>query len=280
VARRDSAVTEGAQGRAPVMTEPTQLERAFGREAFGADPANYDAARPAYPDWVFKILRDDCGVHPGSNVFEIGAGTGKATGPLLALGADPLVAIEPDARLADYLRSAFPTPALNVMTQTFEDAELSANDFDLGVSATAFHWLDEAPALAKIARLLKPGGWWAALWNVFGDDAYPDAFHEATQGVLNGPASPGTPFAPGAAARIAAIDATGAFERVIYHTSHWPLVLTADQTVALYATYSNVTAMPDSARVLADLHRIAETEFGGRVVRNMTTILYLARRCA
>ena len=268
------------------MADPPQLDRAFGREAFGADPASYDAARADYPAWVFEALRDECGVGPGSTVFEIGAGTGKATGPLLALGADPLMAVEPDARLADYLRNAFPTPVLSVTAQTFEDAELPDGAFDLGLSATAFHWLDEGPALAKIARLLKPGGWWAALWNAYGDDAYPDPFHEATFGVLAGPASPSMgqggapPFALDAAARIAAIDATGAFERVLYRTSHWPLHLTTDQTVALYATYSNVVAMPDFSRALADLHRVAETQFAGRVTRNMTTILYLARRRA
>jgi SAM-dependent methyltransferase len=261
----------------------TQLDRAFGREAFGADPANYDAARADYPDWVWRGLVEVCGIRAGSSVFEIGAGTGKATGTLLALGADPLTAIEPDARLASYLCGAFLTPALTVTSQTFEEVELPQRAFDLGLSATSFHWLDERAALAKIARLLKPGGWWAALWNVYGDDAYPDPFHNATFGVLAGPASPsmgqgGTPFALDAAARVAALDATGAFERVLYQTSHWPLVLTADQTVALYATYSNVTAMPDADRALADLRRIAETEFGGRVTRNMTTILYLARR--
>jgi SAM-dependent methyltransferase len=267
------------------MSEPAQLDRAFGRQAFGDDPANYDAARPGYPDWVWRMLEDECGVGTGSAAFEIGAGTGKATGQLLALGAAPLVAIEPDVRLADFLRAAFPTPALTVTSQIFEDAELPELAFDLGLSATAFHWLDEDAALAKIARLLKPGGWWAALWNVYGDDAYPDAFHEATFGLLNGPQSMsqgrgGTPFALDAAARVDALDATGAFERVLYQTSHWPLVLTADQTVALYATYSNVTAMPDSDAALAELRRVAETQFGGRVTRNMTTILYLARRRA
>jgi SAM-dependent methyltransferase len=267
------------------VTEPTQLSRRFGREAFGADPARYDAVRASYPDWVFETLRAECGVGAGTAVFEIGAGTGKATGRLLALGADPVVAIEPDARLADYLRRALPTSALSVTTKTFEDVDLPERTFDLGLSATAFHWLDEEVALAKIARLLKPGGWWAALWNVYGDDAYPDPFHDATVGILAGPASPsagkgGTPFALDAAARIAAIDATGAFERVLYQTSHWPLYLTADQSVALYATYSNVVAMPDFSRALAELHRVAETQFGGRVTRNMTTILYLARRRA
>lgn len=267
------------------MTEPTQLDRAFGRQAFGADAANYDAARPDYPAWVFDSLRDQCGVGAGSHVFEIGAGTGKATAPLLALGADPLVAIEPDTRLARYLRASNPTPALRVSEQTFENASLSEKSFDLGLCATAFHWLDETAALAKIARCLKPGGWWAALWNVYGDNVYPDFFHEATKGVLAGPASPGegrggTPFGLDAQARIAAIDATAAFERVLYRTSHWPLVLSPDQTVALYSTYSNVTALPNAAEALAELRRVAQTQFEGRVTRNMTTILYLARRRA
>ncbi len=261
----------------------TELDRNFGRRAFGSDPANYDAARPDYPDWVFETLCADCGLAPGAAVFEIGPGTGKATRQLLALGAAPLVAIEPDPRLAEHLRQTIDNPTAEVLAEPFEEAVLAQASFDLGLAATSFHWLEEVAALAKVARLLKPGGWWAALWNNFGDDAYPDLFHDATQGVLNGPASPGggpTPFALDAAARIAAIDATGAFERVLHQTSHWPLVLTADETVALYATYSNVTAMPDSAGALAELRRIAKTQFGDRVTRNMTTILYLARRRA
>jgi SAM-dependent methyltransferase len=266
------------------MPDPLEITREFGRTAFGDDPANYDAARPGYPAWVFSSLRETCGVGAGSAVLEIGAGAGTATRALLTLGVNPLVAIEPDARSAAYLRSAEPSPSLQVRTETFEAAELPAGGFDLALSATAFHWLDEPLALAKIAGLLKPGGWWAALWNVFGDDAYPDRFHEATAGMLgrvNNPsagAAGGVSYAVDAAARIAAIDATGAFERVLYQTSHWPLYLTAEQTVALYATYSNVVAMPDFSRALAELHRVAETEFGGRVTRNMTTILYLARR--
>jgi SAM-dependent methyltransferase len=196
-----------------------------------------------------------------------------------------LLVIEPDVRLADYLRASIGSPALSVRAETFEAADLPDRAFDLAISATAFHWLDEGPALARIGRLLKPGGWWAALWNNFGDDAYPDRFHEVTRDILSGPVSrgtglTGTPFALDAAARIAAIDVTGVFERVLYHTSHWPLVLTANQTARLYATYSNVTAMPDREAVLAELRRIAADQFNDRVTRNMVTILYLARRAA
>jgi hypothetical protein len=56
------------------------------------------------------------------------------------------------------------------------------------------------------------------------------------------------------------------------------LILNAEQTVSLYGTYSNVNVRPDREAVLAELGRIACEQFGGRVVRNMTTALYIARR--
>src|SRR5438045_911078 len=97
-----------------------QLDRTFGRSAFGGDPSGYDRARPDYPEWVYQVLRQRCGLAPGVAAFEIGPGTGKATRRLLELGADPLVAIEPDARLATFLRDRFPAPSLRILVQTFE----------------------------------------------------------------------------------------------------------------------------------------------------------------
>jgi hypothetical protein len=55
-------------------------------------------------------------------------------------------------------------------------------------------------------------------------------------------------------------------------------VLDPAQTVALYATYSNINIRPDSKAVLSGLERIARVEFNGRVTRNMITTVYLARR--
>ncbi|MFI4975339.1 MAG: class I SAM-dependent methyltransferase [Caulobacterales bacterium] len=258
------------------------LDRRYGRQAFGADPAAYDAARPDYPAWVFDKLAQRCGLASGARVLEIGAGTGKATRRLVELGAE-VTAIEPDPRLAGYLRAALGARRLRVVEAAFEDAELAHGAFDLALSATAFHWLDEGPALAKIAASLRPGGWWAALWNVFGDDSREDPFHEATSTLLEGPDSPsagerGIPFPLDAEARLAALARCGAFEAGEHHLSLWSLVLDPDETVRLYGTYSNINARDDRAEVLAALRRIALDEFGGRVVRNMTTSLFLARR--
>lgn len=260
-----------------------KLSKAFGRQAFGDNPASYHVARPEYPEWVYDTLTSRCGLRCNAAVFEIGAGTGTATHRLLEIGADPLVAIEPDQRLADFLRANNPGKALKVVVAPFEDTALEAATFNLGVSATAFHWLDEESALVKIARLLRPGGWWVAIWNVFGDDSRPDPFHEATKELLGPPLNPsagerGIPFALDFEARLAALKRSGAFDLVEHKTSRWPLVLDAEQTVALYATYSNVIARPDCAAVLAELGRIARDDFENGVVRNMTTSLYIARR--
>jgi SAM-dependent methyltransferase len=267
-----------------VMSAP-KIAKQAGRQLFGGDPAGYHGSRPEYPEWVYQTLCSRCGLSAGAATFEIGAGTGTATRRLLSLGAKPLIAIEPDVRLADFLRSHNPDPALNVVVSAFEDAVLEPATFDLGVSATAFHWVDEDAALARIARLLRPGGWWAAFWNVFGDDSRPDPFHEATKDMLGAPSSPsagerGVPFGLDAEMRLAALRRSGAFDIADSRTNTWTLALDPDQATALYATYSNINVRPDRDAVLAELGRIARDEFGGRVFRNMTTSLYVARRSA
>jgi len=269
------------------MGEEKRIAKSFGRQAFGDDPANYDAIRPDYPDWVYDTLRDRCGLGPGCAAFEIGAGTGIATRRLLRAGAS-VVAVEPDPRLAAYLRANTSNPALEVVKAPFETAELPVGAFDLGLAATSFHWVDELAALNKIARLLRPGGWWAMVWNVFGDDGRADPFHEATEALLNdGPRSPssggrgGVPYALQENARLSAFGRAAAFEGLTRELSTWELGLDPDQVVRLYASFSDMTARPPPERreILAELRRIAAAPpFSGRVVRNMQTVLYTARR--
>ena len=232
----------------------SSLDRTVGRRAFGSDPGGYHVARPAYPDWVFEVLCERCGLASQSATFEIGPGTGTATRRLLELGANPLVAVEPDDRLAAFLRATIADEALTVVISTFEEVVLREASFDLGLSATAFHWLNEDLALTKVAKLLRPGGWWAMVWNTFGDQHRPDPFHEATKILLDGPSSPSAgagdmPFALDAEARRAALERTHEFDNVEHQTSAWSLVLDPDQTVALYATYSNINIRPDREAV-------------------------------
>jgi len=92
----------------PVHVMPRPAPRRVRKRVFGRDPATYDRARLDYPPRVYDLLRKRCGLRPGSSVFEIGPGTGIATRSLLKFGANPIVLIEPDRRLARYLAARLP----------------------------------------------------------------------------------------------------------------------------------------------------------------------------
>lgn len=262
-----------------------ELTLEYGRRLFGRDAANYDAARPDYAAGLYDVLRDRCGLKPGTRTFEVGPGTGLATRRLVQLGASPLVAIEPDVHLIETLQAN--VPSAEIIVSTFETADLADGAFDLGCAATSFHWMNQRPALAKAARHLAPGGWWAMWWNNFGVPDKPDPFHDATGAVLatlRGSASWRAvwkhPFPLQANRRIADMNAVPDFTDAGHDRFDWTLTMTAAEVRALYATYSQIVKLPETEReeLLDAIEAVAGDEFGGRVERHMATTLYTARR--
>ncbi|MGZ4427227.1 MAG: class I SAM-dependent methyltransferase [Nocardioidaceae bacterium] len=127
--------------------------------SFGRVVDAYDRARPTYPDEAAAWL---AGREP-ARVLELGAGTGKLTQGLLALGHD-VVATDPLEpmlrRLAGRMPQAHPTLAVA------EVIPLRSRSVDVVVSGQAFHWFDLDRALPEIARVLRPAGQIALAWNV------------------------------------------------------------------------------------------------------------------
>src|SRR4051794_32622751 len=226
------------------------------RRLFGTDPAGYDAARPDYPDRVFEILTTRCGLKPGTRTLEIGPGTGTATRRLLSLGADPLVAVEPDERLASYLSETLVGAGhhVEVYNAGFEDIELEPDSFDLIASATAFHWLNQSVAVAKAGRLLRHGGWLANFWNIFGNALGVDEFHEATKHFMEPLGRPAAnpdgklPFPIDADARLADLRAAGCFDEIDHEVLPWLARFTPQQVQALYSTFPNISGLPEAER--------------------------------
>ena len=258
------------------------------RRLFGGDPGGYDRGRPDYPSRVYEILTGRCGLRSGVATLEIGPGSGLATRRLLALGADPLVAVETDERLATYLSEQLRAEGhpIDLRVEAFEEAALDASSFDLVVSATAFHWLDQAVALAKVGRILKRGGWLANWWNVFGDAFGVDAFHEATKHVMAPLGRPAAnpdgrlPFPLDAEARLADLRAAGVFDEIDHEVVPWPARFDPSQIRALYGTFPNVSGLPEPRRseILDALAAVVESEFCGLVERTFYTSIYIARR--
>ena len=102
----------------------------------------------------------------GLRVLDLGAGTGKLTATLLALGAD-VTAVEPDPAMLAELRRAMPD--VRALSGSAEAIPLPDASVDAVVAGNAMHWFDMAVAGPEIARVLAPGGILAGLWNAVDD---------------------------------------------------------------------------------------------------------------
>ena len=136
------------------MTE----ERERRARSFGGVADAYERARPEYPREAAAWIT--AGAHA---VLDLGAGTGKLTRVLVALGLD-VVAVEPSERMAIFLREA--VPAAQVHAGAAEAIPLPGASVDAVVAGQAFHWFDPVRALPEIARVLHPGGRIGLVWNV------------------------------------------------------------------------------------------------------------------
>ena len=60
---------------------------ASAQQGFGQEAETYAHGRPEYPDELLGWLDGSLGIHAGSKVVDLGAGTGKFTRLLLRTGA-------------------------------------------------------------------------------------------------------------------------------------------------------------------------------------------------
>jgi SAM-dependent methyltransferase len=126
--------------------------------SFGAAAALYDTARPSYPSEAFDAVLRDAPRH----VLDLAAGTGIFTRLLLARGVS-VIAAEPSAEMAARLRAR--SPEAVVRTAPAEDLPLADASVDAVACAQAWHWVEPMAATEEVARVLRPGGTLALIWN-------------------------------------------------------------------------------------------------------------------
>ena len=254
------------------------------RMSFNAAANLYHRGRPPYPQAVFDLLAERCGLSAGARVLEIGAGTGLATGPLLAAGAH-VVAVEPGAELAAILTAAHPDDDLEVVVADFETAGLSGA-FDLAVAATSLHWVDPVPAIRRLGALVRPGGWLAAWWTEFGDSERPSRFRDRLDDVYRD-LLPAEPAYKDARSHVLDTDrwtrvltAGGWFGEVDVEVVSWHQTLTAATARDLWSTFPNIAELTPPAReeFLSRLGALVDDEPGGTVDDPRLTVVYTARR--
>ncbi|WP_117213470.1 class I SAM-dependent methyltransferase [Allorhizocola rhizosphaerae] len=128
------------------------------RLSFGSVAEHYDRVRPTYPraalEWVL-------GTQP-RRVLDLGAGTGLLSRAVMTLGHE-VVAVEPDPGMRARFDAV--TPGVTALAGSAEEIPLPDASVDVVVVGQAYHWFNPDRSHPEIARVLKPGGVFAPMWN-------------------------------------------------------------------------------------------------------------------
>jgi SAM-dependent methyltransferase len=158
--------------------------RSFDRAA-----AEYERTRPDYPPAVLEALP----LGEDAEVLDLGAGTGKLT-RVLTPRYRRVVAVEPLDGMRAILERV--VPAAESRAGSAEAIPLPDASVDGVFAGQAFHWFANDQAIAEIARVLRPGGVLALIWNSPDDDrpsplpegyqAYLKELHDAGLSIFEG----------------------------------------------------------------------------------------------
>jgi ubiquinone/menaquinone biosynthesis C-methylase UbiE len=224
----------------------------------------YERSRPEYaPDalaWIAQRLRLD-------RVLDLGAGTGKLTRQLMALGAD-VVAVEPGDEMRAVLARS--VPGVDVRAGSAEEIPLEDASVDAITVAQAFHWFRVNEALREMHRVLRPGGGFALLWNEWDEE---DALMRALNEVVNTLRPQGTH----GGRHYEALQESELFgpreEQSFHHADEVPAAVAVERVSSVSALAAAET--PDRERALAEVRKIVGA---GTVRFPMLTKVYIADR--
>jgi len=127
-------------------------------QSFGTAAERYDLYRPTYAEdaIIWALGRESL------RVADLGAGTGILSRQLQKLGHD-VVAVEPDDLMRARLVQV--SPGVTAVAGRAEAIPLPDASVDAAIAGQAYHWFDRPHAHREIARVIRPGGVFAAMRN-------------------------------------------------------------------------------------------------------------------
>jgi len=241
----------------------------------------YDRYRPSYPAELIEEIIHISAIQSDGKILEIGSGTGKAT-ILFAKRGYSVLCLEPGQNLIDVAtRNLAAYTQVSFVKARFEEWDSGEEKFDLVISAQAFHWVPENVRYEKTARVLKPGGYLAAFWNMYPgmerglrqelDQAYGEFAPELVM--------PNNPVEASIEDRANSLRTSPYFEHVVVRQHLWSKRYSTRDYLGLLNTYSDHLRLSEQRRAkLFDAIAALIERRGGYILRPYLAVVYLAQR--
>ena len=257
------------------------------RTIFDEDAELYDEMRPAYPEALIKDVLELSEISQRGRILEIGCGTGQATIPFVQRGFSMLCLDLGANMISVARRKSRCFTNVDFLAVSFEEWLPEEENFDLVISATAFHWIAPEIRYSKAAAVLRDRGSVAIFSNLYPD---PDSeFFRAVQNVYRTcvpewtvPGNTGAYKSDYESAIIATeeeINATGLFEKAVIRRYPWAVEYSADDYVKLLDTYSDHRALKKSTKqkLFTGIVQLIN-QFGGTVTKPYLAVLWFAKK--
>ena len=121
----------------------------------------YDANRPRPPDVLLDALARYAGGGPLGLVVDLGSGTGLSARAWAGRAVE-VVGVEPNPAMLSVAESQTSETNVRYVEVFADETGLAAGSADLVTCSQSFHWMDRTRVLAEAARILRPGGIFAA----------------------------------------------------------------------------------------------------------------------
>jgi SAM-dependent methyltransferase len=129
------------------------------------EASRYEQTRPSPPSVLLDLLTQLIATPRPALVVDLGCGTGRSTA-IWSERAEQVIGIEPSDEMRrqalDNLPSLPAAARIAYQAGVAHQTGLESGSVDVVTCAQAFHWMEPSATLAEIARILRPGGVFAA----------------------------------------------------------------------------------------------------------------------
>ncbi|NLF76361.1 MAG: methyltransferase domain-containing protein [Chloroflexi bacterium] len=148
-------------------------------ERYSGFSDTYDRYRPQPPAILIDILTQLAAVERPALVVDVGSGTGLST-RLWAGRADQVIGIEPGDDMRRQAEAQTAAPSVRYQPGYSTATGLPDACADIVTVSQALHWMEPEPTFAEMARILRPGGVFAAF-----DCDWPPTMHWEAEAAYN-----------------------------------------------------------------------------------------------